>query len=125
MALNFPTSPTLNQVYTYGDKSWAWDGTSWLSINTTSVFDLTSPSDWDTIKYNPGTIKWEAKPDSYVHTQTVVSDTWIIEHNLHKYPSVHVFDSFNFEVVGSVIHDSLVQMTITFTGGFSGVAYLN
>lgn len=28
-ALNFPTSPTLNQVYTNNGKSWKWDGTAW------------------------------------------------------------------------------------------------
>lgn len=31
MALNFPTSPTLNQVYTSGSYSWTWDGTTWKS----------------------------------------------------------------------------------------------
>jgi hypothetical protein len=109
------------------DTTLTGDGTpsNPLSVVASSSFDLSTPTDWDTIKYNPGTVKWEAKPDSYVHTQTVVSDTWVIVHNLHKYPSVHVFDSFNFEVVGGVVHDSLIQMTITFTGSFSGVAYLN
>ena len=34
MALNFPSSPTLGQVYTSGDKSWVWNGTSWASNST-------------------------------------------------------------------------------------------
>lgn len=29
MALNFPTSPTLNQTYTNGTTIWAWNGASW------------------------------------------------------------------------------------------------
>ena len=36
-ALNFPTSPTLNQVYTSNGKSWKWDGTAWKTFTTTLV----------------------------------------------------------------------------------------
>ena len=31
MAINFPTSPTLNDVHTDGENSWKWNGTSWVS----------------------------------------------------------------------------------------------
>ena len=27
--MNFPINPTLNQTYTYGAKTWKWDGTAW------------------------------------------------------------------------------------------------
>ena len=30
MAIDFPNSPTLNQVYTVGDTSWTYDGEKWL-----------------------------------------------------------------------------------------------
>jgi hypothetical protein len=33
MALSFPNSPSLNDVYTYGGKSWQWNGNYWISIN--------------------------------------------------------------------------------------------
>jgi len=36
-ALNFPTSPTLNQIYTANGKSWKWDGTAWKPFNTISI----------------------------------------------------------------------------------------
>lgn len=29
MAIDFPNSPTVGQIYTVGDKSWIWDGTVW------------------------------------------------------------------------------------------------
>ena len=29
MALDFPTSPTLNEIYSYGGRSWKWNGTAW------------------------------------------------------------------------------------------------
>ena len=33
MALNFPSNPTLNQVYTVGTQSWQWNGNSWVAIS--------------------------------------------------------------------------------------------
>jgi hypothetical protein len=33
-ALDFPASPTLNQVYTSGTLSWTFNGVSWVSNNT-------------------------------------------------------------------------------------------
>ena len=49
MALDFPTSPALNQVYTFGSYSWRWDGTSWVgavpivnaTINNTTIGAVT------------------------------------------------------------------------------------
>lgn len=35
-ALDFPASPTLNQVYTVGALSWTWNGISWVSSNIAS-----------------------------------------------------------------------------------------
>lgn len=51
MALDFPSSPALNQVYTFGSYSWRWDGTSWVgavpivnaTINNTTI-GATTPS---------------------------------------------------------------------------------
>jgi hypothetical protein len=31
MAITFPASPTTSQVFTSGNKSWIWDGTTWLA----------------------------------------------------------------------------------------------
>jgi hypothetical protein len=33
MPLDFPTSPVLNQLYTFGGKTWKWDGAGWISYN--------------------------------------------------------------------------------------------
>lgn len=32
MAINFPTGPTVGQVYTFGSRSWKWNGNGWESI---------------------------------------------------------------------------------------------
>lgn len=33
MPLNFPTSPDLNDIYTFGGSSWIWNGSGWVSYN--------------------------------------------------------------------------------------------
>jgi hypothetical protein len=33
MPLDFPTSPVLNQLYTFNGKTWKWDGAGWVSYN--------------------------------------------------------------------------------------------
>lgn len=37
MPLNFPDSPSLNQVYTSGSNSWQWDGAAWNAISSSTV----------------------------------------------------------------------------------------
>jgi len=36
-ALNFPSSPSTNEIYTANGKSWRWDGTSWKTFFTLGV----------------------------------------------------------------------------------------
>ena len=36
MPLDFPTSPTLNEIYTFGGRSWIWNGTAWDVYSTVS-----------------------------------------------------------------------------------------
>jgi hypothetical protein len=33
MPLDFPPSPSLNEIYTFGGRSWKWNGTAWDSYN--------------------------------------------------------------------------------------------
>ncbi len=66
----------------------------------------------------------------YVHNQIASSATWVIVHNLGKFPSVSIVDSAGTVVRGVVTYDSLNQCTITFfskgaPAPFSGKAYLN
>lgn len=32
MAINFPSSPTLNQTYSYNSVTWQWNGTTWNKV---------------------------------------------------------------------------------------------
>lgn len=62
---------------------------------------------------------------SYLHDQQVASNTWLISHNLQRFPSVTVVDSSGNVVYGDVTYVTENEVTINFSGAFSGKAYLN
>lgn len=62
---------------------------------------------------------------NYIHVQGLSSNTWNITHNLNKFPSISVVDSDNKVVVGDATYIDTNNLTITFSGAFSGKAYLN
>lgn len=61
----------------------------------------------------------------YVHDQMIALKTWIVQHNLNKYPSVSVVNSANDVVIGDIKYDTVNQLTLVFAAGFAGKAYLN
>lgn len=32
MPINFPTSPALNEIYSFGEKSWKFNGNAWITV---------------------------------------------------------------------------------------------
>lgn len=38
MPLDFPSSPSLNQIYSYGNRSWIWNGVAWDFYGTSGNF---------------------------------------------------------------------------------------
>lgn len=61
----------------------------------------------------------------YVHTQSAPSATWVIPHGMGRRPAVLVIDSADEEVEGERTDSlDLNTTTLTFSGAFSGVAYL-
>lgn len=62
---------------------------------------------------------------AYTHIQSVASATWTVVHNLGWYPNVVVQDSSGTTVEGDITYDSRVKLTLTFSGAFSGRAYLS
>jgi len=61
----------------------------------------------------------------YLHTQSIVSTTWSVSHNLGKFPAVTVIDSGGTEVEGDIIHVDMYNTTLTFSAPFSGKAFFN
>ncbi len=62
---------------------------------------------------------------SYTHIQAIASDTWTIVHNLNFFPNVVVIDTLGREVQGEKTYTNSNTLVITFTGAFSGTAYLS
>jgi hypothetical protein len=48
MAIDFPDSPTVDQQYSVGDRTWTWNGTYWQLSQTSSTFTAS-----DTAPVNP------------------------------------------------------------------------
>lgn len=65
------------------------------------------------------------KGSTYTHDQQTSSYTWVIEHNLGRYPAVSIVDSSGRLVVGNVQYTSNNIVTLTFKAKFAGKAYLN
>ena len=62
---------------------------------------------------------------SYRHQQGAVSNLWTINHNLNFHPNVTIYDSAGSMVEGTVTHTNAVSLTISFSSGISGIAYLS
>lgn len=62
---------------------------------------------------------------SYVHTQSTSLSVWAITHNLGWYPNITVQDSAGTTVEGDIIYTDLYSLIITFSGSFTGKAYLS
>lgn len=61
----------------------------------------------------------------YAYEQAQPSDTWEIQHNLRKYPSVSITDTANTEVVGEVQYLDENSLRVTFSAPVAGYAYMN
>lgn len=65
------------------------------------------------------------KCETYIHTQSIVSNTWTINHNLKKFPSITVIDTAGTQVIGKIEYVDENNVKLTFSSAFSGKAYLN
>lgn len=62
---------------------------------------------------------------NYVHDQQVASASWVINHNLGKFASIHIVDTAGDEIIGEVTYNTINRITVTFTSQVSGKAYIN
>jgi hypothetical protein len=83
---------------------------------------LKSNEDYGIAIYSNGDIVGDK---TYVHNQTVASNSWSVSHDLNKYPAVVIVDSGDNVVVGDIQYIDLNNIIITFTSTFSGKAYFN
>jgi len=65
------------------------------------------------------------KLPTYIFEQVQAASSWVITHNLGKFPSVEIIDTGGNLVLGEITYNSINQVTLTFNAAFSGKAYLN
>ena len=139
--INFPDSPSVNQTFTVGERTWKWTGTTWDVVVTTVVTGPQGPAGVSGVGVPVGgsatqmLIKtsstnydttWSDQPKtSYVHNQSATSSSWTIVHNLGYNPSVVVKDSAQNIIEGDVSYNDSNSLTVTFSVGTSGYAYLS
>ena len=85
--------------------------TIFYTDNTTSTYTVTNGRDGHTL--------------TYVHEQGIASDTWTIQHNLSKYPSVTLVDSANVKFQGKIEYVDENTCIVYMNGATKGKAYLN
>ena len=61
----------------------------------------------------------------FTFTQASPASTWTISHGLGYRPNVSVVDSAGTQVEGNTVWSDINNLIITFSGAFSGVAYLS
>ncbi len=71
MALDFPSSPALNQVFTSGNRSWIWNGTEW--IGNTPIINYTANS---ALLGNGTSLFQEVAPGTAGNVLTSNGTTW-------------------------------------------------
>jgi len=62
---------------------------------------------------------------TFVFTQTVPSTTWIVNHDLNKFPSVSIVNINNVSLYGEITYIDENNIQLEFTSGFAGKAYFN
>jgi hypothetical protein len=63
--------------------------------------------------------------ETFEFTQTTPSTNWSIQHDMDKFPSVSVVNNNNVLMYGNTTYVDKNNLTINFSAGFSGKAYLN
>lgn len=67
-----------------------------------------------------------AAPDkTYVHTQHEYDDTWVIVHNMNKFPTVALVDEEGYSITGVIKFISSDTIEAQFSEPVKGQAFLN
>lgn len=67
----------------------------------------------------------EVSDKTFVFEQAIASNTWVIEHNLNKYPSVSLVDSAGTQFEAAVEYIDKNNVVVRMNGATTGKAYLN
>jgi hypothetical protein len=73
----------------------------------------------------PQGIPGDPATGSFVHTQDIASDTWVINHNLQYFPNVEIVDSAGSSIIGEYQFLNINTVIARFADPFAGKAYLS
>lgn len=96
-----------------------------LRLDDLTDVELTDPQAGEGLRFDGS--QWVDARDegtAFVFTQSTPAATWIINHNLGFIPSVELFNNGSQEIDGDVVHTSVNQTVVNFTGPVAGFARL-
>lgn len=133
-----PTDPNIKLWFnTTTDILYARDAGAWVPTGGggggTSVDEVyvgvSQPNDPTGL---PPTLELWYDPDApsgmawaYTHVQSASASVWTIDHNLGFNPNIQVIDSSGANVEGDITYPTLNRVVLTFSGAFTGTAYLS
>lgn len=86
---------------------------------------ITSASDQNSLVYDGTAGLWKNKATSYQHNQATTSSSWVIAHNLGFKPNVIIEDVGGATIEGELLYTDNNNLTVSFSQGVAGVAYLS
>lgn len=94
-----------------------------IGTSADAVFNFVLPRGEQGPQGDPGEV--QVSDLSYIHIQSVASNTWTISHGLQFIPGITVVDSAGTVVEGSYSYPDANTVVASFSGAFSGKAYLS
>ena len=117
------TSPTTDVTRTVNVEVGIPQST--VSVGGTETVELVrGPRGPQGIPGPPGT-PGSAMDASYTHHQAIAAAVWVITHPLPYIPNITIVTSAGEEVDGDIAYGSGTTITVSFSGAFSGIAYLS
>ena len=116
-----------NQISTFGHfliESYTVSTAGFYTLNLTNIGGNGNVSDLIYYDFAVFQLSSQQSP-TFTFNQVVASTTWIINHNLSKFPSITVIDTAGTVVTGEYTYTDNNNVTLTFSAGFAGKAYLN
>jgi hypothetical protein len=100
------------------------DNGQFYTLNLTNLFGNGVLENKAVYDFAVFTLSSQGAP-TFVFNQNTPATVWNIQHNLGKFPSITVIDTGDTVVTGEYTYIDNNNVTLTFSAGFAGKAYLN
>ena len=116
-----------NEISTFGHfliDSYTVSTPGFYTLNLTNIGGNGNVSDLLYYDFAVFQLSSQQSP-TFTFNQINASTTWVINHNLSKFPSITVIDTAGTVVTGEYTYTDNNNVTLNFSAGFAGKAYLN